>query len=168
LRLQNDALSYEPARARLLQRLARVGIGAERVTLSGPMPREAYLRAHAEVDILLDTFPYNGATTTCEALWMGVPTLTLAGETLVSRQGVSLLTSAWLSDWIADDETAYMMRAVDFASDLDRLGRLRSRLREQVAASPLCDAARFARNFEDVLAGMWRNTDPGNALTPRA
>jgi predicted O-linked N-acetylglucosamine transferase (SPINDLY family) len=168
LRLQNDALSYEPARARLLQRLARVGIGPERVTLSGPMPREAYLRAHAEVDILLDTFPYNGATTTCEALWMCVPTLTLAGETLVSRQGVSLLTSAGLSDWIADDETAYMMRAVDFASDLDRLGRLRSRLREQVAASPLCDAARFARNFEDVLAGMWRSTDPGNALTPRA
>jgi predicted O-linked N-acetylglucosamine transferase (SPINDLY family) len=99
---------------------------------------------------------------------MGVPTLTLAGETLVSRQGASLLASAGLSDWIAEDEAAYVMRAVDFASDLDRLGRLRSRLREQVAASPLCDAPRFARNFEEALLGMWRNRDPGSALAAQA
>ena len=168
LRLQNDAITHEPARARLLKRLVRVGIAPERVTLSGPMPREAYLRAHADVDILLDTFPYNGATTTCEALWMGVPTLTLAGDTLLSRQGASLLVSAGLSDWIADGEAAYVMRAVDFASDLDRLGRLRSCLREQVAASPLCDAPRFARNFEEALLGMWRSLDPGNGLAARA
>jgi predicted O-linked N-acetylglucosamine transferase (SPINDLY family) len=168
LRLQNSAMAFEPARSRLLQRLARAGIAPDRVTLSDSMPRDAYLLAHAEVDIILDTFPYTGATTTCEALWMGVPTLTLAGDTLVSRQGASLLASAGLSDWIADDEAAYVARAVDFASDLDRLGRLRSRLREQIVASPLCDAARFARNFEEALLGMWRNRDPGKALVTRA
>jgi predicted O-linked N-acetylglucosamine transferase (SPINDLY family) len=97
-----------------------------------------------------------------------VPTLTLAGDTLVSRQGASLLASAGLSDWIADDEAAYVARAVAFASDLDRLGRLRSRLREQIVASPLCDAARFARNFEEALLGMWRNRDPGKVLVTRA
>ena len=168
LRVQNDAMAFEPARARLLQRLARFGIAADRMTLSGPMPRDAYLRAHAEVDIILDTFPYTGATTTCEALWMGVPTLTIAGDTLVSRQGASLLASAGLSDWIASDEAAYQTLAVDFASDLDRLGRLRSSLRDQLVASALCDAPRFARNFEEALLAMWRDHDPDKARLGRA
>jgi predicted O-linked N-acetylglucosamine transferase (SPINDLY family) len=121
----------------------------------GNVPREEYLKAHADVDIILDTFPYPGATTTCEALWMGVPTLTLAGDTLVSRQGASLLACAGLDDWIAADEDDYVARAVAHAGDVDRLARLRSALRPAVLASPLFDAPRFARNLEAALHGMW-------------
>jgi predicted O-linked N-acetylglucosamine transferase (SPINDLY family) len=156
LRVQNNAMAFETARAKLLQRLHRAGIGSDRVTLAGPMPRDAYLAAHADVDIILDTFPYTGATTTCEALWMGVPTLTLAGDTLVSRQGASVLASAGLNDWVTENEAAYIARAVDFASGLDRLARLRSGLRGTLLASPLFDARRFAANLEGALLAMWQ------------
>jgi predicted O-linked N-acetylglucosamine transferase (SPINDLY family) len=111
--------------------------------------------AHADVDIILDTFPYPGATTTCEALWMGVPTMTLAGDTLISRQGASLLACAGLDDWIAVDVDDYVARALAHAADIDRLARLRSALRRKVLASPLFDAPRFAGNLEAALEGMW-------------
>ncbi len=156
LRIQNAAMGYVGARSALLERLARAGIAADRVALFGRMPREEYLRAHADVDIILDTFPYTGATTTCEALWMGVPTLTLAGDTLASRQGASLLASTGLDDWIAADEDDYVARAIALASAQERLARLRADLRERALASPLFDAERFARNLERALLGMWQ------------
>jgi len=134
--------------------LQQHGIDVAKVALLGSVAREAYLAAHSEVDLILDTFPYPGGTTTCEALWMGVPTLTLAGDTLLSRQGVSLLSASGLSGWIAADEEEYVARAVAFASDLGRLAALRAGLRQQVLASPLFDAPRFARHFEDALWGM--------------
>jgi predicted O-linked N-acetylglucosamine transferase (SPINDLY family) len=155
LRLQSGQMRYPAAQTRLRDRLRRFGIAPERVTMVGNVPREEYLKAHADVDIILDTFPYPGATTTCEALWMGVPTLTLAGDTLVSRQGASLLACAGLDDWIAADEDDYVARAVAHAGDVDRLARLRSALRPAVLASPLFDAPRFARNLEAALHGMW-------------
>jgi predicted O-linked N-acetylglucosamine transferase (SPINDLY family) len=108
------------------------------------------------VDILLDTFPYPGVTTTCEALWMGVPTVTLAGDTLLSRQGAGVLTPAGLGDWVAESEDEYVAKALAFAADLPALARLRAGLREQVLASPVFDARRFARNFETALWGMWQ------------
>ena len=112
--------------------------------------------------MLLDTFPYPGGTTTCEALWMGVPTLTLAGDTLLSRQGASLLTAAGLSDWIATSREDYIAKALAFASDLPRLAALRAGLREQAGISPLFDAPRFAHNLEDALWAMWQaNRDSG-------
>jgi predicted O-linked N-acetylglucosamine transferase (SPINDLY family) len=155
LHVQNDALAYAGARARLQARLEAAGIAASRVTMAGSVPREAYLRAHAGIDMILDTFPYSGATTTCEALWMGVPTLTLAGDTLVSRQGASLLTCVGLAGWIAVGEDDYVQRAIALASNLESLAALRSRLRDQLVASPLCDAPRFARNLEQALLTMW-------------
>jgi predicted O-linked N-acetylglucosamine transferase (SPINDLY family) len=106
--------------------------------------------------MILDTFPYPGGTTTCEALWMGVPTLTLAGDTLLSRQGASLLTAAGLDNWIATSKADYVDRALALAGDIARLAVLRAGLREQVKSSPLFDAPRFARNLEDALWGMWR------------
>ena len=121
----------------------------------GVLPRDEYLAAHAGVDIILDTFPYPGATTTCEALWMGVPTLTLAGDTLVSRQGASLLACVGLDDWVAGDVDDYVARALAHAADIDGLAALRSGLRQKVLASPLFDGARFARNLEAALEGMW-------------
>ena len=124
--------------------------------LEQPVSREAYLAAHAEVDIILDTFPYPGGTTTCEALWMGVPTLTLAGGTLLARQGASLLACAGLPDWVASDEDDYISRALAHTTDINRLAHLRSSLRAQLLASPLCDAPLFALNLEKALQGMWQ------------
>jgi protein O-GlcNAc transferase len=155
LRLLSRPLRYPAAQARLQARLRRAGIAPKRVTMAGEMPREQYLLAHAEVDIMLDTFPYPGATTTCEALWMGVPTVTLAGDSLIARQGASLLACAGLTDWIAVDGDDYVARALAHAADIDRLGRLRAQLRDQVRASPLFDAPRFARHLETALEGMW-------------
>ena len=103
----------------------------------------------------LDPFPFTGGTTSVESLWMGVPLITLAGGSLISRQGVGVLTNAGLPDWIADDEDSYLAKAIIFASDLDKLARLRANLRSQVLASPLFDAPRFAQNFENALFEMW-------------
>jgi predicted O-linked N-acetylglucosamine transferase (SPINDLY family)/SAM-dependent methyltransferase len=156
LRLQSRQLDEPSVRENIIGRLGRAGIAPERVVLQGGMTRRDYLAAYAEVDAVLDTFPYPGGTTTCEALWMGVPTLTLAGNTMLSRQGASLLSCAGLTDWIATDEEDYLARALALAADLDGLAQLRAGLRETVAASPLFDAPRFARQFESALAGMWR------------
>ena len=86
---------------------------------------------------------------------MGVPTLTLAGDSMISRQGVSLLTAAGLADWVAASEADYVAKAIAIASDLPKLATLRTQLRQQVLASPLFDASRFARHFEAALWGMW-------------
>lgn len=153
--LLSRQMHYPAARERLRHRLNHLGISPERLIMVGHVPREDYLLAHGDVDIILDTFPYPGATTTCEALWMGVPTVTLAGDTMISRQGASLLTCAGLDDWIAVDTDDYVSRALTHAADIDRLARLRSTLRQTVLASPLFDAARFARNLEAALQGMW-------------
>jgi protein O-GlcNAc transferase len=131
--------------------------------MHGALSREAYLKAHAEVDVILDTFPFSGGTTTCEALWMGVPTLTLAGDTLLFRQGESLLTAAGLQDWVATSVAKYVDKAVALNDDLPRLATLRAGLREQVSVSPLFDTQRFARNFEDALWGMWQARSPDNS-----
>ena len=132
------------------------GIDAQRLLFSGELTREQYLAAHGEVDIILDTFPYPGGTTTCEALWMGVPTLTLAGSTMIARQGASLLTAAGLPEWIAYSEAEYVDKAAAFAGDLAHLAQLRSELRQKVLASALFDATRFAHHLEEALWTMWR------------
>lgn len=154
LRVQSRQLGDPGVVAALRQRLSRRGIGA--FELHGPGSRAAYLAAHGEVDILLDTFPYNGGTTTCEALWMGVPTVTLAGDDMIGLQGAALLSAAGLADWVAADADAYVRKAVAFASDLPALGALRASLRAQVEKSPLFDARRFAQNLEHALMGMWQ------------
>lgn len=163
LRVQSPPLSHADARATFAERLRRHGIEAHRVDMHGAAPRDQYLDAHADIDAVLDTFPYPGGTTTCEALWMGVPTLTLEGDRLLPRQGVSLLSAAGLADWIARDESDYVARAVALTGDLPALASLRAGLREQVRASPLFDAAAFARDFEAALWGMWRRFEDGTA-----
>jgi len=156
LRLQNKPLGDAAVRDRFQERLQQHGIDPVKVLMSGQVSRSEYLAVHAEVDALLDTFPYPGGTTTCEALWMGVPTVTLAGATLLARQGASLLTAAGLPGWVANCEDEYVTKAVTLASDLPRLAMLRSRLREQMRQSPLFDAKRFAQNLEMTLQAMWQ------------
>jgi predicted O-linked N-acetylglucosamine transferase (SPINDLY family) len=157
LRIQCKQLDSAAEREKLLQRLGKTGLDSRRVKLVGPVTREAYLASHAEVDILLDTFPYPGGTTTCEGLWMGVPTLTLSGNSLLSRQGASMMQCVGLADWIASDEDNYVNLAIAKASDIDSLMRLRATLREKALASPLFDARRFAANLEGALQGMWQS-----------
>ncbi len=157
LRMQCRDLSYASAQEMMIRRMGAAGIDVRRVSFHGRIGRDAYLSTYGEVDILLDTFPYPGGTTTCEALWMGVPTVTLAGERLLSRQGASILTAAGLPDWIAGNEADYAAQAVSRAGDQEALTRLRLGLRARVAASPLFDAPRFARNFEDAAWKMWRD-----------
>ena len=157
LRLQMKPFGQAFVREDMQRRLLLAGIEPERVTLQGAIGgREEYLATHGEVDIILDTFSYPGVTTTCEALWMGVPSVTLAGDTLLSRQGASLMTCVGLPDWIAADEDDYVAKAIGHASDLEQLVQLRARLREQALASPLFDAPRFARSMENALHGMWQ------------
>lgn len=154
LRIQSRALSYPQSVADMKNRLASANIDLSRVDLFGVSSRDAYLTAYGDVDIVLDTFPFPGGTTTAEALWMGVPTVTLTGNTLVSRQGESMLRCADLDDWVAGTEQEYIQIAAERASDLQGLAHLRANLRDAVLASPLFDGARFAKNLEIALEGM--------------
>jgi predicted O-linked N-acetylglucosamine transferase (SPINDLY family) len=147
-------------RAETLRRFEAQGIAADMLILEGPSPREEYLRAYGRVDIALDPFPYPGGTITAEALWMGVPTITLRGDRLLSHLGETIAHNAGLAGWIAPDKDAYVAMAAKRASDLGTLSALRSSMRDRIAASPLFDAGRFARHFESALWEMWngRNT----------
>jgi predicted O-linked N-acetylglucosamine transferase (SPINDLY family) len=108
------------------------------------------------VDIALDTFPYHGTSTTCDALWMGVPVVTLAGQSHVSRVGLSLLSNIGLPELVATTVDEYVGVAVNLATDRDRLKRLRLTLRERMQNSPLMDSPTFARNLEAAYRQMWR------------
>lgn len=159
--LRNQDINSDRVRARLLERLNRAGITSDRIVLRGPIPdRNAFLASYADVDIALDTTRYLGTTTTCEALWMGVPTVTLAGETMLTRVGASLLTCAGLSDWVARSEEEYVALAVKHGSDVEALVRLRAGLRQKIAITPLFNAARFVPQLEDALMAMWQRKAP--------
>ena len=162
LRFQNNAMSDAGARQSLSDRVARSGIDIRRVELHAAEDYRRYLESYASIDFVLDTFPFPGGTTTCDALWMGVPTLTLSGDTLLSRQGTSILTTAGLVDWIAQTREEYTQKAMHFATDAAALASQRMALRERVSQSALFDAKKFARNFEDALWGMW-NAGPRSA-----
>jgi predicted O-linked N-acetylglucosamine transferase (SPINDLY family) len=159
--VQTSQMANPQARVRFGQHLATMGIAPQRATIRGMLPRDEYLRSYADIDIVLDTFPYPGGTTTCEALWMGAPTLTLAGKTMLSRQGASMLKCVGLNDWIADSEDDYVARAIAHARDVEGLARLRTELRARTLASPLFDGKRFADAFTDTLLAMWREKFPG-------
>jgi protein O-GlcNAc transferase len=116
---------------------------------------EEHLAQYGAIDIALDTVPYNGTTTTCEAMWMGLPVITLAGKTHVSRVGASLLASVGLPELIADSPEAFVAIAVKLAAERDRLANLRKTLRERMRSSPLMDAVRFTRGFETAIEQIW-------------
>lgn len=135
---------------------ARHGVSEDRVEVRGwTRDRAAHLALHEEVDAALDTFPYHGTTTTCDALWMGVPVVTLAGEAHVSRVGASLLDRVGLADLVAASPEAYVDLAVQLAFDLTRLAELRRTLRDRVQASPLGQAEAFTRALEEALRAIW-------------
>jgi protein O-GlcNAc transferase len=137
-------------------RTCLAGIASERIELVGRVPIDAYLACYRDVDIALDSFPYNGATTTCDALLMGVPVATVAGNRAIARGGVSLLSTLGLSDWIAerpDDLVEVLQRQT---RDPARLAQLRTELPKRMRASALMDGARFTRNLESIFSSAWR------------
>ena len=147
--------------------LAAAGIPSGRVELAGPVPTmQEHLEYYGRVDIALDTFPYHGTTTTCEALWMGVPVVTLAGRTHAARVGVSLLTTVGLPELVAASPDEYVKIAAALAADVPRLAALRTSLRARMAASPLLDATRFARHVEVAYRQMWRTWCINHASQP--
>jgi predicted O-linked N-acetylglucosamine transferase (SPINDLY family) len=135
---------------------AEHGVARERLELHNRAPSvREHLHFYGDIDVALDTFPYNGTTTTCEALWMGVPVITLAGRRHAGRVGVSLLSRVGLTELIADTKDQYHALAVRLATDRNRLADLHSTLRERVAQSSLCDSKAFARQVERAYREMW-------------
>ncbi|MDR3405574.1 MAG: tetratricopeptide repeat protein [Chthoniobacter sp.] len=143
-------------RQQTVELLGREGIEAQRIEFCEPRPRRQYLELYGKVDIALDPFPYNGHTTSLDALWMGVPVVSLVGERAVSRAGLSQLTNLGLPELVAHTEDEYVAIATRLAHDLPRLTELRATLRGRMEASVLMDAPRFARQIEDAYRAMWR------------
>ena len=142
---------------RVRDAFAALGVTPDQLGLRGPSGHRAFVGEYNDIDIVLDPFPYSGGLTTCEALWMGVPTVTMPGEIFASRHSVSHLSNAGLADWVAPDVTAYIELAVRKAADIAALALLREGLRAQVKASPLCDAPRFGRNLGAALRFAWQD-----------
>ena len=144
-------------RQRALELFAQEGIDPARVRFVGFMPVREYFDLHGRIDIALDTSPYGGGTTTCDALWMGVPVISLVGNTAVGRGGLSILSNIGLPDLAARSQEEYVRIATDLAGDFPRLTGLRSTLRHRMEQSPLMDAGRFTRGIEAAYHQMWRN-----------
>lgn len=149
--------------AQIAARFAEHGIPAHRLRIEGPSPRKDYFAAYNSVDIVLDPFPYPGGTTSVEALWMGAPMLTLRGERMLGHAGENIMRNMGLPQWIAQDEADYLAKATAVAADLAALAELRGGLRERALASPMFDAPRFARFFEEALWAMWQTRRRGSA-----
>jgi predicted O-linked N-acetylglucosamine transferase (SPINDLY family) len=132
------------------------GVSPERVGFADYLPTADYLRAYNKIDIALDPFPAGGGTTTCDALWMGVPVVTLAGQTAIGRGGLSILSNLGLSELVAPDAQAYVRIALDLARDIPRLAALRAGLRDRMRQSPLMNGPGFARNVEAVYRRVWQ------------
>jgi predicted O-linked N-acetylglucosamine transferase (SPINDLY family) len=169
LRLWARALSAVPAsrmiistgygshRQRTLDFLQGEGVKPERVEFVAPCGRREYLERYHRLDIVLDTFPYNGHTTSLDALWMGLPVASLAGDRPVSRAGLSQLSNLGLPELVAFKEDDYLRIAAELANDIPRLQELRRTLRRRMESSVLMDAPRFARNIEAAYRAMWRS-----------
>jgi protein O-GlcNAc transferase len=151
-------------RERVLAGLAEGGVGPERVAFSpeAALGKGDFLARYTRMDVALDTFPYAGHTTTCEALWMGLPVITLAGEWYIQRVGASLLGVMDLEELVADTPEAYVDAARRLAAEPDRLADLRAGLRERMQASPLMDGAGFTRRLEDAYREAWRRWCSGH------
>jgi protein O-GlcNAc transferase len=143
-------------RQALLDAMQAEGVAAERVSFVGMRPRDDYLRLYHQIDVGLDTLPYNGHTTSLDSFWMGVPVVTLAGQTVVGRAGVSQLTNLGLAELAAQTPAQFVAIAAGLARDLRRLAELRATLRGRMEKSPLMDGPRFARNIEAAYRTMWR------------
>jgi predicted O-linked N-acetylglucosamine transferase (SPINDLY family) len=163
--LKNSVLGTPDGQAFVRDTLESCGIEPDRVHLEGPAEHYTFLESYARVDVALDTFPYNGGTTTMEALWQGVPVLTFVGDRWASRISASLLRSAGLDEYVARDLEGYTALTVALARDPGtpaRLSDLRHSMRERLRRSSVCDCTAFTRNLEQIYLDAWkRGLDKG-------
>ncbi len=139
----------------MLAPFRETGIEAERIEFVEYRPRRQYLEVYRQIDIGLDTVPYNGHTTSLDSFWMGVPVVTRVGHTVVGRAGLSQLSNLGLAELAARNDQEFISIAANLAAELPRLTTLRATLRERMQRSPLMDAPRFARNVETAYRQMW-------------
>ena len=152
LLIKSRQLGNSMTHARVIKRFEAQGVSKDRLLLHEMVPdRLAHLNLYNEIDIALDTFPYNGTTTTCEALWMGVPTLTLEGKTHASRVGSSLLQSVGIGEFVANSPDEFVSKAVSFCADLKALDKLRQSLRSNLMSSRLCSPAPYVESFQSFI-----------------
>lgn len=160
LLLKAKQLGEEEAKNRFIALFEEHGVSPDQLELRGSLSlTEKHLDLYGEVDIALDPFPFNGATTTCEALWMGVPVLTLRGDRHVGRVGASLVHRVGLDAFIAETEEDYLNKAIAHASDTKALSALRLDMRQRVQQSPLCDPKLFTKHIENAFSYMWERLD---------
>ena len=157
LLLKYRSFEAQKIRSLVLAAFSKHGVPPARIHFLGSDDYHTHLRAYHQVDIALDTFPHNGDTTTCDALWMGVPVVVNTGVNHVGLMGASRLCSVGLEDLVARDNDHYVDIACALANDVPRLEKLRATLRETMKASPLMDAPRFTRNLEAAYENMWAN-----------
>jgi predicted O-linked N-acetylglucosamine transferase (SPINDLY family) len=157
LLLKAPSLRDEAVQARFADLFAGQDIARERLIFRGPSGLAEMMQEYGEADIALDPTPYNGGTTTQQALWMGVPVVTLAGGNFVSRMGASFLRTIGQPDWVAQNDEEYVAIAVKLAENYLLLRKQRQALRDKLAASPLCDIQAYTRHFENLLRRMWLN-----------
>ncbi len=156
--LKNSTLGRPANGEFLLRRFEQCGIPRSRIEMEGPAEHIQFLAAYGRIDVALDTFPYNGGTTTSEALWQGVPVLTFRGDRWATRQSTSILSEAGMEEFIAADRNDYIERAVALAHASDtpiRLTEFRRNMRSRLARSPLCDTAALAKNMERLYLQMF-------------
>jgi predicted O-linked N-acetylglucosamine transferase (SPINDLY family) len=157
LLIKSATLEHDSVRQRLIATFASHGIGEDRLQVLGRVVKyNEHLRWYNQVDLSLDTFPYNGTTTTCESLWMGAAVVTWAGDHHVSRVGKSLLMQVGLGEMITTSEAQYIERAVELARDTARIAELRATLRDRMRRSSLTDGAAMARDIEAAYLQMWQ------------
>jgi predicted O-linked N-acetylglucosamine transferase (SPINDLY family) len=153
LMLLGNAGSY---RDRTIATLERLGVEGSRIEFAAKRPRGEYLKLYHQVDLALDTFPYNGHTTSLDAFWMGVPVISLVGKTPVARGGLCLARNLNMNELAVDSPDDFVQVAKKLAGDLPKLAEMRSGLRAKMQQSALMDGPRFARSMESVFRRMWR------------
>ena len=157
LLLKSQTLSDAAGRARIEKRFVEAGVEASRLELVAySKTRQEHLQLYGRVHVALDTTPYNGTTTTCEALWMGVPVVTTLGDRHAARVSASLLHAAGHPELVARDADAFVQLAASLAQDRARLASLRTNLRGELRASPLCDAPAYAARFHAAIRDCWK------------
>jgi protein O-GlcNAc transferase len=140
----------------VMKRFESHGIDKGRIIIRSAVPAEGHLAVYRDMDVFLDSFPWSGHTSACEALWMGVPVVTLNGDRFAGRMVSSVLSCLDMKEYVARTKDEYLSVAQALASDMDKLARYRTALRGRMAASPLCDAPSFTKNLEHAYRTMWR------------
>jgi protein O-GlcNAc transferase len=155
LKLKTPSCTDENCRQYFLDYFTDSGIDQRRLIFSGPSSLYDMMREYNEMDIALDTFPYNGGTTTFQALWMAVPVLTMAGTNFCGRMGASAMTRLGMQDWVAHSREDFIDRAIRLAADRETLVKTKKGLREKMRQSPLCDAQGFGIEMGRVFEEIW-------------